>query len=142
MTFEDSMTIATKNLRDRSAEMLDAGDFRSSIAIDDAIHGLEAGVVGMQQRLAALGEPLADLVETAITIDPPAGCRVAVSVIPDIYVERPDGHWVGFRTGSTIGADGQPTAVWIPCRCSWPVTVPMRVGTLQELVDFYGQLES
>lgn len=142
MTFEDTMAVATKHLRDRSAEELDAGDFQISIAIDDCIRDLETGVAGMRQRLATLGEPLLELVETAVTIDPPAGCRVAVSMVPDIYVERPDGHYVGFRTGTSLDADGQPAPIWLPCRCSWPVTVPMRVGSLQELVDFYGQLEA
>jgi hypothetical protein len=136
------MANATRHLRTHSAAMLDRGDFQSSIEIDDTIRDLESGVATMRQRLAVLGEPLADLVETAITIDPPAGCKVAISVVPDIYVERPDGHWVGFRTGVSMGADGQPQQVWLPCRCSWAITVPMRVGSLQELVDFYGQLEA
>jgi hypothetical protein len=140
--FEDTMTNATKHLRSHSAAMLDGGDFQMSIEIDDTIRDLESGVATMQQRLAVLSEPLQELVETAVAIDPPDGCRVAVSVQPDIYVQRPDGHFVGFRTGVQHGADGQPQQVWVPQRTSWVGPIEMRVGGLQELIDFYGRLDA
>lgn len=141
VTLEDTMALATKHLNDHFTALVGSGQLIDSMAVEDIARDLRSGFEQLQRRLGVLCPALTELVDLAAGLTPPQGCTVKVSPMPDIYVERADGHWFGFRTALGLGADGQGRPVWVAWRCSISTPHPPRFGTLQEVVDHYGGLE-